>query len=299
MSTTSPTTASGNLTPLLMPGVFVFLWSTGFIGAKLGLPYAEPMTFLALRFGIVVVLMLPVALLLRVPWPKSWRETAHIAFAGFLLHGVYLGGVFASIHHGVEAGVSALIVGVQPILVAIAAGPVLGDRVTGRQWLGLLLGLFGVVVVVWNKLGLGIGTPFGMALSVFALIGMSAGTVYQKRFCGNMDLRSGSVIQFAAATLAVGGLAFFLETREIVWHGDFLIALGWLVFVLSFGAITLLYILIKRGEAARVSSLFFLVPPSTAVIAWFLFDETLELTALAGMGLAMIGVALVNLKPRT
>ncbi len=285
--------------PIVMPAIFVFLWSTGFIGAKLGLPYAEPMTFLALRFGIVVALMLPVALLLRAPWPKSWKEAAHIAFAGFLLHGVYLGGVFASIHHGVEAGVSALIVGVQPILVAIAAGPFLGDRVTRRQWTGLLLGLLGVVVVVWNKLTLGIGTPFGMALSVFALVGMSAGTIYQKRYCGNMDLRSGSVIQFAASTLAVSALALFLETGEIIWHGDFVFALGWLIFVLSFGAITLLYILIKRGEAARVSSLFFLVPPSTAVIAWFLFDETLEIAALAGMALAMIGVALVNLRPKS
>ncbi len=282
--------------PVVMPAVFVFLWSTGFIGAKLGLPYAEPMTFLALRFGIVVALMLPFALLIRAPWPKSWTEAGHIALAGLLLHGAYLGAVFASIDQGVEAGVSALIVGVQPILVAVAAGPLLGERVTRRQWIGLFLGMLGVIVVVSNKLSLGIGTPFGMALSVFALFGMSAGTLYQKRFCGGMDLRSGSVIQFAATTLLVGGLAFLLETREVVWHADFIIALGWLVFVLSFGAMTLLYILIRRGEAARVSSLFFLVPPCTAVIAWFLFGETLEITALAGMALAMIGVALVNLR---
>lgn len=296
MSSSAPVTTTGNLLPVVMPAVFVFLWSTGFIGAKLGLPYAEPMTFLALRFGIVVALMLPFALLVRAPWPKSWREAGHIAVAGLLLHGAYLGAVFASIDRGVEAGVSALIVGVQPILVAVAAGPFLGERVTRRQWIGLLLGMLGVVVVVSNKLSLGIGTPFGMALSVFALFGMSAGTLYQKRFCGGMDLRSGSVIQFAATTLLVGGLAFLLETREVVWHLDFLIALGWLVFVLSFGAMTLLYILIRRGEAARVSSLFFLVPPCTAVIAWILFGETLELTALAGMALAMIGVALVNLR---
>ncbi len=282
--------------PLAMPAVFVFLWSTGFIGAKLGLPYAEPMTFLTLRFGIVVALMLPFALLVRAPWPRTWKDAGHIAVAGLLLHGAYLGAVFASIGLGVEAGVSALIVGVQPLLVAVAAGPFLGERVTGRQWIGLLLGMLGVVVVVSNKLSLGIGTPFGMALSVFALFGMSAGTLYQKRFCGSMDLRSGSVIQFAATTLLVGSLALLLETREVVWHLDFVIALGWLIFVLSFGAITLLYILIRRGEAARVSSLFFLVPPCTAVVAWFLFDETLEITALAGMALAMIGVALVNLR---
>lgn len=282
--------------PVVMPAVFVFLWSTGFIGAKLGLPYAEPMTFLTMRFGIVVALMLPFALLVRAPWPQSWKDAGHIAIAGLLLHGAYLGAVFASIDQGVEAGVSALIVGVQPILVAVAAGPLLGERVTPRQWIGLLLGMLGVIVVVSNKLALGIGTPFGMALSVFALFGMSAGTLYQKRFCGGMDLRSGSVIQFAATTLLVGALAFLLETREVIWHADFIIALGWLIFVLSFGAMTLLYILIRRGEAARVSSLFFLVPPCTAVIAWILFDETLEITALAGMALAMIGVALVNLR---
>ncbi len=296
MSSHAPTTTTGNLMPLAMPAVFVFLWSTGFIGAKLGLPYAEPMTFLAMRFGIVVALMLPFALLVRAPWPQSWKDAGHIAIAGLLLHGAYLGAVFASIDQGVEAGVSALIVGVQPILVAVAAGPLLGERVTRRQWLGLLLGMLGVIVVVSNKLALGIGTPFGMALSVFALFGMSAGTLYQKRFCGGMDLRSGSVIQFGATTLLIGGLAFLLETREVVWHIDFIIALGWLIFVLSFGAMTLLYILIRRGEAARVSSLFFLVPPCTAVIAWILFDETLEITALAGMALAMVGVALVNLR---
>jgi drug/metabolite transporter (DMT)-like permease len=296
MSTPSQTFTSRNLAPAVMPAVFVFLWSTGFIGAKLGLPYAEPMTFLALRFGIVVALMLPFALLVRAPWPESWRAAGHIAIAGLLLHGAYLGAVFASIGLGVEAGVSALIVGVQPLLVAVAAGPLLGERITARQWTGLLLGMLGVVIVVWNKLALGIGTPFGMGLSVFALIGISAGTLYQKRFCGGMDLRSGSVIQFAATTLLVGALAFLLETREIIWHPDFIFALGWLIFVLSFGAMTLLYMLIRRGEAARVSSLFFLVPPGTAVIAWFLFGETLEVTALAGMALAMIGVALVNLR---
>lgn len=283
---------------LVIPAVFVFLWSTGFIGAKLGLPYAEPLTFLTLRFAIVVALMLPFALILRAPWPESWGAAGHIAVAGLLIHGVYLGAVFASIHQGVEAGVSALIVGVQPLLVAVAAGPLLGERVTRRQWLGLCLGMLGVTVVVWNKLGLGIGTPFGMALSVLGLLGMTAGTLYQKRFCEGMDLRSGSVIQFAAAALATGALALLLETRSVVWSADFIIAMAWLVLVLSFGAITLLFILIRRGEASRVSSLFFLVPPSTAVIAWFLFGETLEPTAVIGMVLAMIGVALVNLRPR-
>lgn len=279
-----------------MPGLFVFLWSTGFIGAKLGLPYAEPLTFLGLRFVIVAVFLLVVTLVARAPWPRSWREAGHVAVAGLLLHGVYLGGVFASIHQGVPAGVSALIVGIQPLLTAVVVGPLLGERVTPLQWLGLTLGLFGVALVVWNKLGLGDGTPFGMALAVFALLGITAGTLYQKKYCGATDLRSGNVIQFAAAAAAMLLLAPLFETMRIEWSGRFVFALAWLVLVMSVGAITLLYILIRRGAAARVASLFYMVPPSTALIAWFLFGETLDATALAGMALAVIGVALINLR---
>ena len=276
-----------------MPAAFVFLWSTGFIGAKLGLPYAEPMTFLSLRFAIVAALLLAAALFFRAPWPGSWREAAHIAVAGLLLHAVYLGGIFASIHQGVEAGVSALIVGIQPILTAAVAGLILGERVTARQWLGLGLGIVGVALVVWRKLALGIGTPLGVGLSGLALLGMTAGTLYQKRFCGAMPLRTGNTIQFAAAAAATGLLAFLLESREIAWSRDFIIAMTWLILVLSFGAITLLHLLIRRGAAARVASLFYLVPASTALIAWPLFGERFGPVALAGMALIAVGVALV------
>ena len=282
----------------VLPAVFVLLWSTGFIGAKLGLPYAEPMTFLTVRFAIAAAILLLFVLAVRAPWPKSWAAVGHIAMAGLLLHGGYLGGVFASINLGVEAGVSALIVSVQPLLTAIAAGPLLGERVSGRQWLGLLLGFSGVTLVVWRKLELGIGTPLGMMLSILALIGITAATLYQKRFCSDMPLRSGNVIQFAAAGLATGLLALLLETRRIVWSGEFLFALGWLIVVLSLGAFFLLYILIRRGAASRVASLFYLVPPSTAVIAWLLFGETFGPVALVGMALTVTGVALVNLAPR-
>lgn len=279
-----------------MPGLFVVLWSTGFIGAKLGLPYAEPMTFLALRFAIVAALLLALCWLARAPWPKHRREILHIAVAGLLLHGVYLGGVFASIFHGVEAGVSALIVGIQPLLTAALAGRVLGERVSILQWFGLVLGLCGVALVVGDKLAAGIGTPFAMSLSVLALLGITAGTLYQKKFCGRMDLRSGNVIQFGAASLATFLLALAFETRQIVWSGEFVFAMAWLCLVLSLGAITLLYILIRRGAAARVSSLFYMVPPCTALVAYFLFDETLSYLALAGMGLVAAGVALVNVR---
>lgn len=282
----------------LMPAVFVFLWSTGFIGAKLGLPWAEPMTFLAIRFALVSVLLLGLVLVMRARWPDSWADIGHISVAGLLLHGVYLGGVFASIDQGVDAGVAALIVSSQPLLTAVLAGPVLGERVTGRQWAGFLLGFCGVTLVVWQKLGQGIGTPLGMGLSVLALIGITAGTLYQKRYCADMPLRSGPVIQFAVSAVAVGALALAFETRQVAWTGEFIFALAWLSIVLSPGAVTLLYILIRRGAATQVASLFYLVPPLTAVLAWLLFDETFGPPALAGMGLVVLGVALVNLTPR-
>jgi drug/metabolite transporter (DMT)-like permease len=283
----------------LTPGVFVFLWSTGFIGAKLGLPYVEPMTFLSWRFGIVAALMLLLALVTGAPWPKDLKMVVHIAIAGVMLQAVYLGGVFASISHGVPAGVSALIVGVQPILTAIAAGPFLGEKISRRQWLGFLLGLIGVTLVVWNKLGLGAGTPWGMSLSVIALFGITGGTLYQKKYCPNLDLRTGAVIQFSVSTVILFLFAWYGETMEIIWSGEFIFALAWLCIVMSFGAISLLFILIRRGEAAKVASLFYMVPPSTALIAFFMFDETLDGVALGGMAIAVFGVALVNLKRRT
>src|SRR5690606_2182737 len=197
----------------------------------------------------------------------------------------------------VSAGVSALIVGIQPLLVAAAAGTLLGERVSGRQWLGLMLGLFGVVLVVWTRLGIGEGSVWGYALSVIALVGITIGTLYQKKFCPGVDLRSGTAIQFAASALVLTPFALLFEARVIEWSGEFIFALGWLCIVLSLGAISLLFLLIRRGAAAKVSSLFFLVPPCTAVVAFFLFGEELNLLALFGMAATMAGVALVNLAP--
>lgn len=278
-----------------MPGVFVVLWSTGFIGAKFGLPYIEPLTFLGIRFAIVAAILTAVAWIAAAPWPRG-SQIGHQVVAGLLLHSVYLGGVFASIHHGVEAGVSALITGIQPLLVALAAGPLLRETVTARQWLGFLLGLAGVILVVWEKLGLGLGTPFGMGLSVLALFGMTAGTLYQKKYCGPADLRSGNAIQFIAAAGAMLGLAWLIESMRIEWSGRLIFAMTWLIFVLSLGAITLLFLLIRRGAASQVSSLLFLVPPCTAVIAWLLFGEHLAPISVVGMVLVAVGVALVNVR---
>lgn len=279
---------------LAMPALFVLLWSTGFIGGKLGLPYAEPFTFLLWRYAIVTLLLGGLALVMGAPWPRRRAEWGHIAVAGFLVHAVYIGGVFASIAEGLPAGVSALVVSLQPLLTAIAAGPLLGERVSRRQWLGFALGLAGVALVVWEKLALHAGGPWAVALSVVALLGITAGTLYQKRFCPTLDLRSGTAIQYAVTALAMLVMALAFETMHVRWTGEFVIALVWLILVLSVGAVSLLFVLIRRGAASRVAALFYLVPPCTAVIAWLLFGETLGPLALLGMGATVAGVALAS-----
>ena len=222
----------------------------------------------------------------------------HYAVAGLLVHALYLGGVFVGISLGVEDGVSAMIVSVQPLLVAAFAGLALAERVTPRQWAGLALGLLGVVLILARKLGHGLGDVLGVLACVAALLGMTAGTLYQKRHCAGMDLRTGNVVQFGASAAATGLLALALEdVRDVAWTGEFAFALAWLVFVLSLGAISLLYLLIRRGAASRVASLFFLVPPCTALIAWPLFGERLGPVELLGMGLAVAGVALASRAP--
>lgn len=291
--TVSSTDSARRIRQGATPGLFVFLWSTGFIFAKLGLPYAEAFTFLAVRFAIVTAVVLVIALASRAPWPRDARSVGHIAVVGVLMHGAYLGGTFAAIGAGVSAGVAALIVGLQPLLTAAVVGPFLGERVSPRQWLGLALGFGGVALVLWNKLALGEAPLWGYGFSFLALVGITAATLYQKRFCGAMDWRSGGVIQYAAATLAMLPPALIFETGVVHWTAEFVFAILWLVLMLSVGAITLLNWLIRRGAAARVASLFYLVPPVVAVEAWFIFGEALHPLALVGMGLTAAGVALV------
>jgi drug/metabolite transporter (DMT)-like permease len=275
------------------PTLFVVLWSTGFIGAKLGLPYAEPLTFLSLRFALVLAILLPVCWLVRARWPAP-REAAHMAVAGLLLQGGYLGGVFLSLHYGMPAGVSALITGLQPVLTAIAGGMLLGERTSGRQWLGLALGFSGVVLVVWDRMAI---QDLGMAAVLFSILGLlsiTLGTVWQKRHGGAVDLRTGAALQFIAAALVLLPFALVFETRDVRWSGEFAFALAWLVLVLSLGAIFLLLHLIRRGAATRVASLFYLVPPTTALFAWLLFGETYTWLAAGGMALGMLAVWLVT-----
>lgn len=277
-----------------VPALFVLLWSTGFLGARLGLPHSGPLTFLALRYVLAAGLLLLVALATRAPWPRRLSEVGHYAVAGLLVHGLYLGGVYIGISLGVEAGVSALIVGLQPLLTAALAGVLLGERVAPRQWAGLCLGLIGVALVLARKIGLGSGDLLGGFACVVALLGITAGTLYQKRYCAIMDLRTGGVVQFTAACVATAPLALVFENSHIDWTGEFVFALLWLVIVLSLGAVSLLYVLIQRDAAAQVASLFFLVPPCTALIAWPLFGEKLGPVALSGMALTAAGVAFAS-----
>ena len=285
--------------PQFYPCLFVALWSTGFIGAKYGLPDAQPLTFLSLRYALVLLLMGAVVLWTRAPWPaRGSRAWVHIAVSGLLVHGVYLGGVFTAIAQGLPAGITALLVGLQPLLTALGAGLFLGERVRPAQWLGLALGLIGVGLVLAHKLGSGLATPAlqAMLLPAFvALLGITAGTLYQKRFCPAFDLRTGSLIQFLPCLLLTGLAAWAGgESLEVRWSGSFVFALAWLVLVLSLGAVSLLHMLIRQGSAVHVASLFYLVPPTTAVFAWALFGETLHGLALAGMVVAVTGVWLAR-----
>ena len=273
------------------PGLFVLLWSTGFIGAKLGLPYVEPFTFLELRFVCVLALLLPLCWLTKAPWP-SRRRVMQMAVSGGLIQAGYLGGVFASLHHGMPAGVSALVTGMQPVFTAVLGGWLLRETVTPRQWLGLALGLGGVLLVVGDRIVVEHLGALSVALSVFALLSITLGTLWQKRHGAGVDLRTGAAIQFMAAAVLIAPFTL-LESRAVQWSGEFLFALAWLTVVLSLGAIFLLLTLIKRGRATQVSSLFYLVPPTTALIAWPLFGETYSPAAAAGMGLAMLAVWLV------
>ncbi len=280
------------------PPAFVLLWSTGIIGAIFCLPYAEPFTLLLLRFGLASLLLIGLALVLRAPWPRTPMAVFHIIVAGLLLHAVYIGGVFVAISLGMPAGVTALIVGTQPVLTALFAPALLKERIVARQWLGLLLGLIGVGLVVGEKLvatssAVHAITTAGMLAAVLALLGTTFGTLYQRRFCTEMSLTSGSAIQYIATSVVMLVAAVSFETMRVHWSLPLIAILAWMVLALSLGAILLLFRLIRQNAASRVASLFYLVPPLTAIEAYFLFDERLGALALAGMALAMLGVALV------
>ncbi|MBL8443449.1 MAG: EamA family transporter [Zoogloeaceae bacterium] len=284
-----------------MPFLFVILWSTGFLGAKYGLPHAEPLTFLSIRYALVIVLMTAIAWAMKAPWPRDLRQVVHIGVTGLLVQAVYLGGVFVAIHKGLPAGVAALVVGMQPLLTALGAGGLLGERVSKGQWAGLVMGFIGVAMVVGSKAVVGavpIDELIAMILPVVVALGaITLGTLYQKRHCPSFDLRTGSVIQFVPSLIVTVVLAYRFETMDVSWSGEFMFALLWLVLVLSLGAISLLNLLIRSGSAVNVASLFYLTPPTTALFAWWLFGETLGGVALAGMVVAVAGVGLARKRP--
>jgi drug/metabolite transporter (DMT)-like permease len=269
--------------------IFVVLWSTGFIAAKYGLPHATPFAFLFARFCLVTAVMLAVVAILRVPWPSP-RAAMHSVVAGLMIQGAYLGGVFFAISRGTSAGTSAMLVGLQPVVTVVLARAWLAERVVPRQWMGLAIGLAGVALVVWHKIGS--DDPAGIVALVIALMAISVGTLYQKRHCASVDLRSGAVIQFGACAIAYLPLVAWGEHAHIAWTPSFVFAIGWSVIVLSAGANSLLFWLLRRGKAADIARLFFLVPAVTALMAFALFDETLTPLAIAGMVLIAIGVTL-------
>lgn len=282
----------------LAPPLFIFIWATGYIVAKLAAPYADPLTFLSWRYAGVLVLMLGLALAARAPWPRG-RAMLHLAVAGLGIQALYLGGVWVAIRQGLPAGTAALIVNLQPVLVA-ALAPLIGERVAPRQWLGVALGLAGVVLVIWHKLT--VGTSFGtpLLLCVMALLAITGGTLYQKRFVPQFDLRTGQVVQFAAALAATLPAAWLTEPMRIEWNASVLLAMAWSVLVLTAGGISLMFYMLRHGRVTAVSSTMYLVPSVTSVMAWLLFNETLGAQAIVGMGVTLLGVYLVVArKPET
>jgi drug/metabolite transporter (DMT)-like permease len=293
-------TVRANLAALIAPGVFVALWSTGYIGAKYGLPYAPPFTFLLLRLVLATALLSGLALALKTAWPKG-MDARHAAVSGLLLHAGYLGGLFVGINLGVPAGLSAIIVNLQPVLTSSLAARVLGERVTSRGWLGLGFGFVGVILAVGEKLlasSLHISI-WGVLACFVALVSSTIGTIYQKRHGDKIPLVTGTAVQYAASSLVFLVAALLFERIRIDWTPQFAFALSWFVAVISLGAILLLLWLIRQNSASRVSSLFYLVPPLTAVEAYFLFGERLGTASLVGLVLCALGVALVVSQTRT
>ncbi|MBL4600089.1 MAG: DMT family transporter [Rhizobiaceae bacterium] len=287
------------------PAFFVVLWSTGFIGARMGMPYAEPASFLSLRYVLAIALLGGLVLVTQMTknpakWP-SWRLVGHSIVVGIFLHGLYLGGVFWAIDQGLSAGISAMIIGLQPLIVALLAGLVLGEKVNMRNWLGLLIGVVGLGLVILPKMEFtGSGVMLVPVLVVMmAMFASTFATIYQKKFATNIDVRTGTFWQYIGALIPSAIYASLFETFTFDWTGELIFALVWLVLVLSIAGVFMLLMLIRDGSVAKVSALYYLVPASTAIIAYFLFGETLNLLQLFGMALCAIGVKFAFAKAKT
>lgn len=275
-----------------MPAVFVGIWSTGFVVARLAMPHAPPLGFLCWRYALSLLAFALWIRLAGVRWPQGRAQWWHLSVSGVLMHAGYLGGVWSAVRAGIPAGTVALIVGLQPLLTAVWVSGRGQQRVLALQWLGLLMGFGGLALVVWHKFGVGEVTAANLSLSLLALAAITAGTLYQKRHVLAVDVRSGNAVQLGAALLVTLPVAAF-EPGQVAWVPDVVLAMVWSVLALTLGGSSLLMMLIQRGAATRVSSLMYLVPPCTAVLAWLLFGERMGLASWLGMGLCAAGVWLV------
>lgn len=274
----------------ILPLLFVLLYGSGFVGAKLGLPDSEPFTFLALRFSLASFLMALIALFLNAPWPSRIKDFFHISISGFLGVGVFSAAAFSSIYFGVSPAVCALVVSLNPIFVSLLAGPLLGERTNYRQFLGLVLGFVGVYFVLIDNFGLENIFSLKIFLSVFALLGLTSGNLYQKKYCSTMNIFTGGAIQCFICTLfMILGILIFDES-PVNWTTNFLFAWLWMSIVVSIGAISVFYTMLRRAEISRVSSVFFLMPVSAAVLSYFLFNQSLSFLSVIGVFITLTGV---------
>ena len=282
--------------PLFLPSLFIVLWSSGYVAGKVGLPYAGPFTLIFLRFSVAAAILLAVALLTRAPWPSTASQWFHIAVVGVLIQALQFSGLYTGLSKGVSAGVSAVIVGLMPIFTAIGAVAFLGERVNARQIVGLVLGLAGVALVVESKFHLGAGSIQGYLAVILALLGITAGTLYQKKFCSSMDLRSGGCVQLSVATLIVGAIAYSTKDLSVQWTPMLIGSTLWLSLVNSIGAISVMFLMLRRGEASRVASLFYLIPAVTAGMGYVVLGETLTPMQIIGFSISASGVYLTTRK---
>jgi drug/metabolite transporter (DMT)-like permease len=275
------------------PALFVLLWSSAFVGAKYGLPFTEPLTFMCLRFACVTAVFFVLSVLFNASWPKSWCEVGHIALVGLLVQALYLSTTFIALDRGASVGVVALILGLQPVLTVLIVSALPTGRVTARQWLGVILGFGGLILVLWRKVDIGEIDATALTMVSIGVCFITIGTLYQRRFCSSMNMLSGNVIQAAVAASVTGLGAWAVEDMRVDWDPRFLGALAWMVIVVSLGAHTLLLLMLRRNHVTKVASLFYLTPPTAAVMAYFMFDERLAMLAVVGVAVTVLGVALV------
>lgn len=279
----------------ILPFGFIFLYGSGFIFTQYGLVNSTPMAFLGIRFFIAFSILCSIAYFLKMPFPKTKKEFFHISIAGSLTVGTFSIGVFLSISYGISGAINALIISLQPIIVTVLALNFLKEKITIKVWFGLALGFLGVFFVVISKLNMEDFSMLGILCSIIGLAGLSLGSLYQKKYCSNMNLYSGGAIQTLSSTILVLPFLFFEEIK-VAWNNEFYIALFYMAIAVSIGALSLLYIMIKNGEVSKVSSIFYLVPVSAALVSYLLLDEKMDWSVFIGIVTVFIAIGLINKK---